>query len=322
MPDGERSVFVEVKSRIYSRDLEKIRDHLDDHSSDVIGLVVAPRIGSRLGERMRHLGVNHVDLQGRVYIRSPGLIVSVLPPRSSEKRLEKPNRNPFTDKASLVLRSLLLDRSRIYSGTRLSELGGVSKGWVSQVSHELLDRGYVERDNGGIRLVDPVSALADWTTFYGWQRNYIESYVTAFDKNEIFGRLRDLLDGFQTETALTLLSATDYMARHVEHEQLHLYMSRHVSERLRHRLEKELYLRRVKEGGAVHLIHPFYRDSLFFDARERDGVPIVSPVQLYLDLAHYPLRGRESARMLVRTVLSDELQLTSEEASRLTVMTE
>lgn len=49
---------------------------------------------------------------------------------------------------------------------------------------------------------------------------------------------------------------------------------------------------------------PFYMDSVWRGARSVRGLPVVSTLQLILDLWHYPIRGREQAEHLITQVLS------------------
>jgi len=55
------------------------------------------------------------------------------------------------------------------------------------------------------------------------------------------------------------------------------------------------------------LVRPYYRNSAFYDGRRIDGLPVVSDIQLYLDLYGYPVRGREQAEHLFQKRLKDAL---------------
>jgi hypothetical protein len=63
-----------------------------------------------------------------------------------------------------------------------------------------------------------------------------------------------------------------------------------------------LDLRPVESGPNVAMLVP--RDpGVFYRAREVEGVTVVGPVQLYLDLGRDPARGREQAEFLREQVL-------------------
>ncbi|NIM52031.1 MAG: hypothetical protein GTO22_22770 [Gemmatimonadales bacterium] len=50
-------------------------------------------------------------------------------------------------------------------------------------------------------------------------------------------------------------------------------------------------------------MQPWYRQSVWHDLQRARQTPIVSTLQLVLDLWHYPVRGREQSEHLLRTVL-------------------
>jgi hypothetical protein len=52
--------------------------------------------------------------------------------------------------------------------------------------------------------------------------------------------------------------------------------------------------------GKLVLMRPWYAHSAWVGMRTMDGLPVVSDLQLVLDLWHYPVRGREQAEMLLR----------------------
>ena len=51
----------------------------------------------------------------------------------------------------------------------------------------------------------------------------------------------------------------------------------------------------MDQGANVVLMIPHYRYSVFYDRQIVQGLPIVSDIQLYIDLHGYPIRGREQA---------------------------
>jgi hypothetical protein len=51
---------------------------------------------------------------------------------------------------------------------------------------------------------------------------------------------------------------------------------------------------------------PFYTHSAWHGAQSAHGLPVVSTLQLILDLWHYPIRGREQAEHLITHVLPRE----------------
>lgn len=99
------------------------------------------------------------------------------------------------------------------------------------------------------------------------------------------------------------------VALHVQHGQTHLYISEAAIDRAVKLVAERLYGEPAPTGGNLHLMLLYYRKSTFFGQRKVSNIPVVSTVQLFLDLARYPLRGPEAARMLVRGPLARQLDL-------------
>jgi hypothetical protein len=53
------------------------------------------------------------------------------------------------------------------------------------------------------------------------------------------------------------------------------------------------------DDGRLVLLRPYYRTSVWHGLQIIRGAPVVSTLQLALDLWHYPLRGREQAEHLL-----------------------
>ena len=58
----------------------------------------------------------------------------------------------------------------------------------------------------------------------------------------------------------------------------------------------------MESGANLELIEP-YDEGVFYDVRKVNGLNVVSPVQLYLDLSSRPGRGAEAAEFLLDQVL-------------------
>jgi len=87
------------------------------------------------------------------------------------------------------------------------------------------------------------------------------------------------------------------VAPFVRHTDVHAYVSGDVE-----RFAKVLDLRPVETGGSVHLLTP-NDEGVFHGSQTIEGIPVVCNPQLYLDLVHYPARGREQAEELRRQKL-------------------
>ena len=82
-------------------------------------------------------------------------------------------------------------------------------------------------------------------------------------------------------------------------------------------MRADLYGEPVATGGTLHVLKPYYGNGVFYGTSEVDGARVVSPVQLFIDLANYPLRGAEAARMLALGPLAHQLGLSREQVQDL-----
>jgi hypothetical protein len=54
----------------------------------------------------------------------------------------------------------------------------------------------------------------------------------------------------------------------------------------------------------VTLLEP-YDEGLFYGSQDRDGIRVLSPIQIYLDLKNFRGRGEEAAEALLDQVIGD-----------------
>ncbi len=317
---GRRRVYVETKRRLlraYYPHMRQLAARVLKAEPDSLVLLAVPRLSERGRRELRQADVNHADLSGTVFIRARGMYVDVEGRETDSWDGTSPSINPFGDGASLVPRVMLEQPDRPWRVTDMSERAAVTKGWASQVAQELVSRGYVERYKRHLRLTAPVELLSDWSANYEWRQNRVSSYVAPFVYGDLIKKLKKLLDDRAWNAALTLLAGADLWAPHVQHEQVHVYVEPSASGHFMKRARDSLHLERTKSGGNFHIVEPFYRRSVFYGMELRRGIPVVSPVQLYLDLARYPLRGAEAAAMLARTTLARQLKLSAEQVREL-----
>lgn len=283
-------------------------------------LLAAPTISTRVRAELRERRINHVDLCGNLFIREPGWYVWLEADRKPPpKRLwDARALNPFSKKASLVLRELLEHPERAWGIREIATETRLSVGHASDAARELVRRGYAREDQGRTLLGNGVAALRDWLSAYHWSKNRVSSFIVPFEYGELGVRLRGAMDSAGIRFALTMLAGADRIAPHVQHGQMHLYVPEEEGAVAREVAKEKLYGERVRTGGNLHVMTPYYGDAVFRGAREVNGMPVVSPVQLFLDLAGFPLRGAEAARMLAMGPLAEQLGLDRRRVQELT----
>lgn len=310
---------IRAKNAIWTRDVDALALSTPEDGEPV--LLVAPSLPPRIRERLRAAGINHMDLAGRVFIHEPSFYVSLdadrdPPPVPRFQNARSPN--PFSKKASLVLRALLEHPEKHWGVRELGGETGLSIGHASEIVRALVRRGYAAEQGVHFVLRDPVAALRDWLAVYDWTKNARQSFVVPFEHEEVVSRLCGLLEAEQATYALTLLAGASFSAPHVQHEQTHVYVAEKDAAHVAELVTMSLYAEPATTGGNLHLLLPYYRAATFYGSRRFGETTVAPPVQLFLDLAGYPLRGAEAARMMVKGPLAKQLGLDGPQVRALT----
>lgn len=314
--DGrEVQLAVHVRSRYAASEIER-----SPALARREALLVIPRLGPAARKHLKALGVNHADLYGYAYLNAPGI-------RVDRQRQDRPARaawsapvreiNPFSKKASRVLRALF---SAPGESVRVSELAArthLAIGWASNVADALVQRGYATRSEDGLRLADPVAALLDWTNAYQWRKNPSRSYAVPLDRDQVLERLGRACEKWKTPWAVTLLAAAERRIGYVRGAgMLHVYLGGADEAQMRGILS-ELFAEESAAEGGLAIMEPYYGVGICVEAENVSGIRVVSDLQLFLDLAHFPVRGIEAAEMLLKRRMAKALQLDPSAVNRL-----
>lgn len=212
-------------------------------------------------------------------------------------------RNPFSDTASLVLRTALSHPSKAWGVRELGRLAGVSPALAALVLKRLELLGHVSREaTAQARLLDPAALLRDWAAWYAVKP--LKSFRYAMDpKLDVLGIMRSLrkhrarLPG---QWALTSMAGASLAAPHAHFNEVHVHLPKAESHR---RIWEKVLGLDAAPRGPLHLVQPYYADAAAEGIRELAGLPVVSDAQLYLDCYRYPVRGREQAEHLLSRVI-------------------
>jgi len=321
---GQRvRLLIEAKAQVNSAVIAEA-GHLRDQvplGKGHIFMLAAPRIGPKYQRLLREQGISYADLAGNVFLSGPGILVRIQGAGLAPHLRPPRRKNPFADKASLIVRVLLAGGRRSWGIRELAREAGVAVGWASDIVNVLGERYYVSRDEvGDVLLEDPVLILADWSHFYSYRKNRLVSFLAASkDSAAILDDLIVSLENLRLSNsyALSLLAAINQLFGYVRSEQIHLYVAAESFEQAVRALQSRLRLHRVAVGGNIHLMRPYYRNSVMFGAQSVENVQLVSDVQLYLDVQEFPVRGKEAAELLVKKRLGPSLGLSSDQQQRL-----
>ncbi|MBI4351483.1 MAG: hypothetical protein HY550_08595 [Elusimicrobia bacterium] len=167
----------------------------------------------------------------------------------------------------------------------------------------LQDMGCLERLKKGPHsyagLVDAELLVSEWVKAYKFSMNAVYTYYTPH--GDFLKRFKAAVPG--DKYALTLHSGANLRTGYVKIEDPYIYLRLGNWPQELPRLREKLELKKLAQGGNVHLVRPFYKSVIFPARREVKGFSVVSDLQLYLDLYNFQPRGREHAQYLKETLL-------------------
>jgi len=271
---------------------------------------VLPRASAAIRETLRTHGEQYIDLRGAVHLALPWALVdrADLTPSHRSAGSLRPSVDPFADRSSLVVRTLLEhdDIERVWGVRELAGAAGVGVATASDVLRALAERELVTITRRGraseVRLLHPVATVEAWTRSYDWRLNRgIVVHAPVGDLTRFMHRLPRLMPS-GARWALTMQAGASLVAPHATWDRVHAYVdvpSAHASHGL---MEFAAHADWTPgDDGRLVLLAPYYATSVWEGVRSISQLPVVSDLQLVLDLWHYPVRGREQAEHLIET---------------------
>jgi hypothetical protein len=184
----------------------------------------------------------------------------------------------------------------------LAQQADVSLGLASKVKKALLEEAYVEERDRLLFVRDPVKLLQGWAARYRRQVKRLQLFALS-RPSETETRLADWCRTNKITYALTQLSAAWRYSPMVRYDKSVFYLDRKVeSGTSLNAFLGHLDAREVDTGANCTL---WITDdsAVFTNARELDGVKVVSPLQLYLDLKALAGRGEDAAQEILEKEL-------------------
>lgn len=290
----------EVVSQARPVKLDKIFNVLKNNQlgmRNYLPVLISSFISREIRKRCRQDGIGYIDCSGNVYIFGSELLISK---ETDQNRFPEKNKAPgyFRDKASRILKIMLSDKDRKWKIRDLKKETGVSLGYISEVIQALEESSFVVRSNeGNVKLVRIGELISDWLGFYKFSRqNKIYSYyIDEPGPDEIMRHIKKASHNVPSQRyCLTLHAAASFIAPWSRYNGVHMYV-----EGPHQMWEKELGLISAEKDANIFLVEPYYATSVFYDMQTtKKFFPVVSDLQLFLDLYNFPIRGRESAEHL------------------------
>jgi hypothetical protein len=299
----DRRLVCEVKSSGQPRWARQACLVLQDYArSDTRAypVFVAPYITPAAAAVCDRYQVGYFDLAGncriafdQVYIRREGF------PNPAIRKRDL--RSLYSPKAERVLRVLLTAGKRTWRMQELADESKVSLGQVANVKKLLADREWIEKEVDGLRLRSLDEAvlpmLTEWAANYRIERSTAGEYYSLDPIPQTEAELVSASRQLKVQLAFSGFSGAVRFAPTVRYQRITAYVLGDVSA-----LVDRLRLKRVSSGANVTVIEP-YDEGVLYGATKVERAPVVSPVQLYLDLTQAKGRGEEAALAILEEVI-------------------
>jgi hypothetical protein len=298
-PDGQWTLVVEFKSsgqpRFFKEGVNQLLLYLQRINKGY-GILVAPFVSPESAQICKQAGIGYIDLAGNCFLNFDKIFVSVEGKKNPFPQ-NRDLRTIFSAKASRILRVLIMKPSRRWKTEALKRQADVSLGLVANVKKILLDREWAMEEKTGFFMSQPEKVLREWTTHYRYEQNDVYDFYSLKELPKLEEELRNYCQTKNVRWGLTLFSGANRIAPFTRTERLFAYVENQIEE-----IQDVLRLKSVDSGPNVTLMVPF-DEGLFYNTENYKQMPVVSPVQLYLDLKNYKGRGEEAAEFLLERVI-------------------
>lgn len=278
--------------------LHPSRRLLETGDADDDRLILAPSLGEPLARDLRIAGINHADLNGRLYLNleSPPLLIDRQP---AGKRFANPTSelDVFAPKSTRLLRAVLSTRDEPWTQAALAERSGLSRGLVSRLVRTLVENGYLKsvtastrQQAGTWQLTDFDRLLDAWRERDNWlTRGRLLQYSVLGENPEHTARK---LQGWlgSSVPVFTQWFAANLRQTYTDTPVVSAYVADAAE-------LNRIPARAVPTGGNLWIIVP-HDDGPLREVRETDGFRLACDVQIYLDLLGAGGRGPDHAHVL------------------------
>lgn len=259
-------------------------------------LLVAPQLSSRVLEACRERHIAAMDLNGRAWLRSPGLLVSRSPEPGRDFHAALEPVDLFADKSARIIRCLLTDRDRSWTQHEIISRTQASPALVSRIVRHLLNQGFLEKTGPrNFKLRDSLALLDTWVDSDRMLKRTRIVSCAGFLGSPL--ELARRLQAWAHDGSVPLVF-TQWTAAWVRHPFTEpVVCSAYVPHFPDTRTLDQLGLRAVNEGGKLQLYVPV-DGGIFRETQTVDGLTLTTDAQIYLDLQRTGLRGPEAATSL------------------------
>jgi hypothetical protein len=251
------------------------------------GIFMAPYIAPLTSEICRQEGVGYCDFAGNCRLTFGGVYIE-----------QSGNPNPLSEKRDLrSLRVVLNNPRKNWKMQDLAREAEVSLGQAANVKKLLDSRELIEKTEVGFTVRDPFSLLSEWSQIYVFRKNRRRDYYSLKSIPDIEAEIAEVCEQNKITYALTGFSGAARFTSTVRYQRVMAFVDADEDQLL-----KLFEFKEVSSGANIILLTP-YDEGVYYGVTTREGIRIVSPVQLYLDLIGFKGRGEEAANAILEEVI-------------------
>jgi hypothetical protein len=296
---GGRAIrlLVEAKERVSPLLAIGILQRMAQSPAKGVPTLCSPIISERVADLCRSHGVNYLDEAGNCRLSAPGFFLQV-EGRKPVRRATPSRPDPFAIKSSRIARLLLGNPKRDWQVQELADEAHVSLGLAAKVKRALLEQAFVEEQNRRVRLRDPTALLDAWASKYKLSQERVTLYVME-KTAKVEGKIARWCGDHAVRFAVSDLAGAWRLSPAVQYHMSTIYVEPGGCGDVVNGLVEHLEAKRVDSGANLVLVVP---DDAFvlYQSRKVEGIEVVSPVQLYLDLHKQPGRSAEVAQEILQ----------------------
>lgn len=272
----------------------------------------APRGLDRAAEQQ---GVGYLDLRGRGRLIGPGFVYVAPPlvphpsrggdvegtkdPWSSKGARGNATVSPFAPKASRIVRAFLSEPDRRWRLSEFVELCDMNPGNVHRVLGALAADDLIERDGDHYVLPDPGSLLEAWSD--QGRRGRPGERLSIPVRGPLPDAVRELVDVLGEHAVVSGELAAEMYAPHLPAESAIVHR---LDDGPLEGFELSSFAPVRSLRSPSHIVIDRADEGVGAFRVEREGLPLVSPQQLFFDLYREHGRAREASEHVRREVLS------------------
>jgi hypothetical protein len=253
-------------------------------------LLLCPHIPTRLAADLARAGVNHADLNGRLFLSGKGFHWDREPKSIFYRAAQAVEPALFSPRTTRIIRALLAQRDReSWTQAELLERTQVASGLISRTLEKLVRERFLTVEASAkvkrYRLQDFDALLDHWREADVWWKRVTVRQYSLLERNETEIAARVINSLGAEEVVFTQWWAAWLRRPHTTPPLVSVYV------RAGTRLPQA---REVNSGGNLWLVEP-EDEGVFQETQVVHGYRLAADVQIYLDLIGQGQRGPEAA---------------------------